>query len=116
MRYGEVSIDWKRGSIAPTVKKGSKEGLRNYRPDSLTSVPDKIMEKIFLESMGVVKEVNSDCQHGFTRDLIRLDRWACVSLIKFNKAKCKVLQLGQGNPKHKFRLVREWIENTLRRT
>jgi len=42
------------------------------------------------------------------RDLGRRERWASENLVKFNKAKCKVLHMGWGNPKHKYRLVREW--------
>ncbi|GAB0188074.1 cAMP-dependent protein kinase inhibitor alpha [Grus japonensis] len=45
------------------------------------------------------------------RDLDRLERWACANLIKFNKAKCKVWHMAQGNPKH-YRLGREWIESS----
>ncbi|GAB0178738.1 cAMP-dependent protein kinase inhibitor alpha [Grus japonensis] len=46
------------------------------------------------------------------RGLDRLEGWACASLMKFNKAKCKVLHIGWGNTKHKHRLGREWIENS----
>ncbi|GAB0181267.1 cAMP-dependent protein kinase inhibitor alpha [Grus japonensis] len=42
------------------------------------------------------------------RDLDRLDRWAHEN----NKAKCKVLHMGRCNPKHKYRLGKEWIESS----
>ncbi|GAB0204981.1 hypothetical protein GRJ2_002963700 [Grus japonensis] len=32
--------------------------------------------------------------------------------MKFNEAKCKVLHMGRGNPKHNYRLDREWIESS----
>ncbi|KAK4821805.1 hypothetical protein QYF61_003834 [Mycteria americana] len=46
------------------------------------------------------------------RDPDRLERWARANLMKVNKAKCKVLHMGQGNAKHKYRLGREWIESS----
>ena len=32
----------------------------------------------------------------------RLERWVCVNLMKFNKVKCKVLQLYWGNPQCQY--------------
>ena len=46
------------------------------------------------------------------RDPERLEEWAHVNLTKFNKAKCKVLHTGWGNPQHQYRLEDEGIDSS----
>jgi len=42
----------------------------------------------------------------------RLKNWAFVNLMRFNKAKCKVLHLGRGKPYYQYRLGNEGLESS----
>ncbi|GAB0179135.1 cAMP-dependent protein kinase inhibitor alpha [Grus japonensis] len=46
------------------------------------------------------------------RDMDKFKKWAHVNLMKFNKAKCKVLHMGQDNPWYQYRLRDEGIESS----
>jgi len=45
------------------------------------------------------------------RDLDKFRKQAHVNLVTFNKAKCKVLHMGLGNPQYQYRLAVEGIES-----
>ncbi|KAK4824025.1 hypothetical protein QYF61_009616 [Mycteria americana] len=51
-------------------------------------------------------------QEALQRDPGRLEHWAMINGMKFNKLKCQILHLGQSNARHKYKLGEEWLESS----
>ena len=64
----EVPQDFRSADVCPIPKKGLLTDTGNYRPISLTSVPEKVLESIFKERVVNFLETNNfinTSQHGF---------------------------------------------------
>ncbi|GAB0177916.1 mitochondrial enolase superfamily member 1 [Grus japonensis] len=100
--------------VTSGIPQGSVLGLAQFNVfvSNMDSGIECTLSK-FIDDTKVCGVVNTlGRRHTIQRDLDRLRRWSCANLMKFKKAKCKVLQMGRGNPKHNYRLGGEWIESS----
>jgi len=102
----ETSGKWSSSGV------GIGTGLSNIFVGDMDSGFECTLRK-FADNIKLCGAVNMlEGRDSIQRDPDRLERWACVNFMKFNTAKCKVLHMGQGNPKHKYRLGGEGIESS----
>jgi len=73
--------------------------LINDTDDEIECTHSKFVDNTKLSSAVDAAEGRDDIQ----QDLDKLKRWAHVNLMRFNKAKLRILYLGRGNPRYVYK-------------
>lgn len=117
------SVRWIRNWLYGHAQRVTVHGLMSKRTSVTSGVPQgsilaAVLLNIFISVIdsgidwtlrksadGMKSSVDMlDGRDVIQRDLERLKEWAHADLMKFHKAKCKILPMGQGSPHYQYRL------------